>query len=259
MFWTKALPTERMNAEQIKRRFEVVEAPDSAIFVASAVHILSMELGYKTSADQRVSVLGDGRPIPMMSYALIEYLLGLDLSALELLELGGGTSTQFWASRAKSVLTFETSPEWMQALKARPLPNVEARLSAAETLALDMLSLNRTFDIVVIDAAANRYQLAKNAITILRTGGFVILDNSDWFPNAAGVLREAGLIQVDFHDFRPLHHYRCTTSLFMHRDFRPKPKTMRLPLVPIGGKDVAATNGWDSPAGDPTPPAGTTG
>jgi len=249
MFWTKAIPTERMSAEQIKRRFEVVEAPDSAIFLASAMNILSMELGYKTSADQRASVLGDGRPIPMMSYALVEYLLGLDLSALELLELGGGGSTQFWASRTKSVLTFETSPEWMQALKSRPLPHVEARLSAAETLAGDMPSLDRTFDIVVIDAAANRFQLARNALKVLRPGGFVILDNSDWFPNAAGVLREADLIQVDFHDFRPLHHYRCTTSLFMHRDFRPRPKTARLPLVPIGGKDVAATNVWDNLAG----------
>jgi SAM-dependent methyltransferase len=245
MFWTKAIPTERMNAEQIKRRFEVVEAPDSAIFLASAMNILSMELGYKASADQRASVLGDGRPIPMMSYALVEYLLGLDLSELGLLELGGGGSTQFWASRTKSVLTFETSPEWMQALESRPLPNVEARLSTAETLVGDMLSLNRTFDIVVIDAAANRYLLAKNALQVLRPGGFVILDNSDWFPNAARVLREADLIQVDFHDFRPLHHYRCTTSLFMHRDYRPKPKTTRLPLVPIGGKDVAESNQWD--------------
>jgi hypothetical protein len=251
MFWTKAITTERMNAEQLKRRFEVVEAPDSAIFLASAMNILAAELGYKTSADQHASVLGDGQPIPMMSYALVEYLLGLDLRELDLLELGGGASTQFWSGRTKSVITFETSPDWMQALKSRPLPNVEARLSAAETLAGDMLSLNRTFDIVVIDAAANRYMLAKNALKLLRAGGIVILDNSDWFPNAARVLREADLIQVDFHDFRPLHHYRCTTSLFMHRDFRPKPKSARLPLVPIGGKDVAATNGWDGTGGDP--------
>jgi SAM-dependent methyltransferase len=248
MFWTKAIPSERMSAEQIKRRFEVVEAPDSAIFLASAMNILATGLGYKTSADQRASVLGDGRPIPMMSYGLVEYLLGLDLGALELLELGGGGSTPFWASLTRSVLTFETSPDWIQALQARPLPNVEARLAATDTLANDVVGLNRTFDAVVIDSAANRYRLAKSALRVLRPGGFIILDNSDWFPNAARVLREADLIQVDFHDFRPLHHYRCTTSLFLHRDFRPKPKTARLPLTPIGGKDVADTNQWDSPA-----------
>ena len=84
MFWTKAIPSERMNAEQIKRRFEVVEAPDSAIFLASAMNILATGLGYKISADQNTSVLGDGRPIPMMSYGVVEYLLGLDLRDLEL-------------------------------------------------------------------------------------------------------------------------------------------------------------------------------
>ena len=247
MFWTKAIPSERMNAEQIKRRFEVVEAPDSAIFLASAMNILATGLGYKISADQNTSVLGDGRPIPMMSYGIVEYLLGLDLRDLELLELGGGGSTQFWASLAKSVLTFETSPDWHQAAKSSPLRNVEARLSATATLAQDVIGLSRTFDIVVIDSAANRYQLAKSALRVLRPGGFIILDNSDWFPNAARVLREADLIQVDFHDFRPLHHYRCTTSLFLHREFRPRPRAARLPLSPIGGKDVAETNQWDSP------------
>jgi DeoR/GlpR family transcriptional regulator of sugar metabolism len=111
-----------------------------------------------------------------------------------------------------------------------------------------MSGLGRSFDAIVIDAAANRLQLAKAAIGLLRPGGFIVLDNSDWYPNAARALRDADLIQVDFHDFRPLHHYRCTTSLFLHREFRPKPKSARLPLVPIGGKDVADTNRWDQPA-----------
>ena len=248
MFWTKAIPTEQMNVEQIRRSFNVVEVPDSAILLASAMNILAAGLGYKTSADQRVSVLGDGKPIPMMSYGLIEYLLGLDLSSFDLLELGGGSSTPFWAGRTKSVLSLETSPEWLKLLESRPIPNLEARLSTVDTLASDMSGLGRSFDAIVIDAAANRLQLAKAAIGLLRPGGFIVLDNSDWYPNAARALRDADLIQVDFHDFRPLHHYRCTTSLFLHREFRPKPKSARLPLVPIGGKDVADTNRWDQPA-----------
>jgi hypothetical protein len=247
MFWTKAIPTAQMNAEQVKRSFEVVEAPDSAIFLASAMNILSGGLGYKASAEHGVCVLGDGRPIPMMSYSLVEYLLGLDLSAFELLELGGGGSTRFWASKVKSVLTLETNPEWMKTLQARPIPNLEARLSTPQTLVGDMGALGRQFDVIVIDAAANRLHLARSAIGLLRPGGFVILDNSDWYPNASKALREADLIQVDFHDFRPLHHFRCTTSLFLHPAFRPKPRAGRLPLVPIGGKDVAETNTWDQP------------
>ena len=247
MFWTKALPTAQMNAEQVRRSFEVIEAPDSAIFLASAMNILATGLGYQASLEQRACVLGDGRSIPMMSYGLIEYLLGLDLSSFDLLELGGGSSTPFWAGRTRSMVTLETSPEWMTLLQSRPVPNLEARLSTSETIASDMAALARSFDVIVIDAAANRFQLAQNAIGMLRPGGFIILDNSDWYPNAARLLREADLIQIDFHDFRPVHHFRCTTSLFAHRDFRPKPNSARLPLVPIGGKDVAATNRWDLP------------
>jgi len=247
MFWTKALPTAQMNAEQVRRNFEVIEAPDSAIFLASTMNILATGLGYQTSLEQRACVLGDGRPIPMMSYGLVEYLLGLDLSSFDLLELGGGSSTPFWAGRTRSVVTLETSPEWMKLLQSRPVPNLQATLSTPETLANDMAALARSFDAIVIDAAANRFQLAQNAIGMLRPGGFIILDNSDWYPNAARLLREADLIQIDYHDFRPAHHFRCTTSLFAHREFRPKPNSARLPLVPIGGKDVAATNRWDLP------------
>jgi SAM-dependent methyltransferase len=254
MFWTKAIPTEHINPEQIKRNFGVVEAPDSAIFLASVMNILSAGLGYKTSADQRTCVLGDGRPIPMMSYSLVEYLLGLDLSAFDLLELGGGGSTPFWASRTRSVLSLETDAEWLKLLQSRRMPNLDTRLSTPEALPDDMLGLGREFDAIVIDAAANRLRLAKSALEILRPGGFIILDNSDWYPNAARQLRDADLIQVDFHDFRPLHHFRCTTSLFLHAAFRPKPQAVRLPLVPIGGKDVAATNRWDQP-GEPVPHA----
>jgi hypothetical protein len=245
MLWTKAAPNNETNAAQIRRRFDIVELPDSEVFLASATHILANGLGYKTSAERRACVLGDGRPIPMMSYSLIEYLLGLDLSSFNLLELGGGGSTQFWAGQTRSVLTLETNAEWIKALQSQRLPNVEARLSTADTIANDMLELRRKFDAIVIDLAANRVRLAKRALEMLNPGGFIILDNSDWYPNAARVLSAGDLIQIDFHDFRPLHHFRCTTSLFLHREFRPKPKLARLPLVPIGGKDLADTNQWD--------------
>jgi hypothetical protein len=247
MFWTQAVPKSPLEVEPIKRKFDTVELPDAEIFLASVTHILARGLGYKTSSERRACVLGDGRPVPMMSYGLVEYMLGLDLSALDLLELGGGGSTQFWAGCARSVVTFETNPDWLKSLQAQGLRNVEARLSTPDKVASDVVELGRKFDAIVIDLAANRCRLAKRALEILKPGGFVILDNSDWYPNASRTLREGDLIQVDFHDFRPLHHFRCTTSLFMHREFRPKPRAARLPLVPIGGKDLADTNQWDRP------------
>lgn len=79
----------------------------------------------------------------------------------------------------------------------------------------------------------------------LKSGGLVILNNSDWYPNTAKVLRDHGLIQVDYPDFRPDHWYRCNTSLFLHPKFRPKPFDGRLLRPVLGGKDLAATSRWD--------------
>jgi hypothetical protein len=246
-YWTKAIPSGELTLEQIKRSFGVIEAPDHVIFLASALTILSNGLGFRASAERNSPVLGDGRPIPMMSYSLIEYLLGLDLQSFDVLELGGGGSTVFWASIARSVLTLETSADWVATLNARQLLNVEARYCDGAKLSERLAALDLRFDAIIIDCAANRFELTQFAAARLKPGGFVLLDNSDWYPNAARVLREADLIQVDFHDFRPLHSFRCTSSLFLHREFRAKPRAARLPLPPIGGKDVAETNAWDHP------------
>jgi hypothetical protein len=247
MFWMRAVPKEPNSVERLRRNFDVIELPDALLFLSSAMNILANGLGYKTSVETRACVLGDGRLIPMMSYSLVEYFLGLDLKHFDLLELGGGGSTEFWASQARSVLTLETNDEWAQSLKLKQLPNLETRKGTPEKLGSEMLALGRTFDAIVIDCAASRLECAKAALKILNPGGFIILDNSDWYPNTARLLRDGDLIEIDFHDFRPLHHFRCTTSLFMHRDFRPKPKTGRLPLLPIGGKDMSSTNQWDRP------------
>jgi len=115
MLWTQALPPNAVNVEQTRRQFNIVELPDAEIFLASVVNILANRLGYRPSMDRRVCVLGDGRVVPMMSYGLIEYLLGLDLSAFSVLEIGGGGSTQFWATQARSVVTLETNAEWVKA------------------------------------------------------------------------------------------------------------------------------------------------
>ena len=166
-----------------------------------------------------------------------------------MLEIGAGSSTAFWTKLTKSVLSLETNASWAETVRKQALANNEVRATTDTTVARDMLDLKRNFDIIVIDPAANRYRCGVSALKMLNPGGFIILDNSDWYPNTARLLREADLIQVDFHDFRPNHHFRCTASLFLHRDFRPKPKADRLPLPPIGGKDVAPQNTWDRPNG----------
>lgn len=243
MFW-KSVPPEASEA-QTRNRLESIEIPEAGLFEASVLNVLNSGLGYRKSIESGVCALGDGRIIPLMSYALVEYLMGLDLSAFDLLELGGGHSTEFWSQRVKSVTTLETDPEWARVLNARDLPNVEIRTTAAEAITKDIRALGRRFDAVIVDVSASRYQCAKAGLAILKGGGFILLDNADWYPNTTAMLRDADLIQVDFPDFRPLRWYRCATSLFLHRDFRARPRYERLPQPLIGGKDIAGNNNWD--------------
>ena len=243
MFWKSVTP--ESSEAQTRNRLESVEMPEAGLFEASVLNILGNGLGYRKSIETGVCTLGDGRIIPMMSYALVEYLMGLDLSDFDLLELGGGHSTEFWSQRVKSVTTLETDPEWARILGAHGLPNVEIRTTTGETIAPDMAGLSRRFDAIIVDASASRYRCAKAALNILSDGGFILLDNADWYPNTTAMLRAADLIQVDFPDFRPLRWYRCATSLFLHRNFRARPRYERLPQPLIGGKDIAAKNDWD--------------
>ena len=235
MLWTKAIPKDRAAEEQARRHEAVVEVPDALVHLASLIGILTDKLGFRRSVDANASLLGDGTPIPMMSYGLVKYLMGLDLSQCSVLEIGGGDSTAFWSARTASVLTFETNPQWANTLKARALANVAVRTSTAEGLAAAIGMVEDLFDIVVIDPAANRHACARAALPGLKPGGFIVLDNSDWYPNTARLLRQADLIQVDYPDFRPSHYFRATASLFLHRDFRPKP-----PL----GPPVASVHRW---------------
>ena len=242
MLWMRA-PSQQ--DPKMRNRLDVLDMPGVAAFQASALHILSEGLGFRKSLEQNVCMLGDDRVIPMMSYGLIEYLMGLDLSSFEVLELGGGHSTEFWSGRVRSVVTLETDSSWADILKSKALANVEVRATTPEAIAGEISALGRSFDIVVVDISGNRYRCAKAALQVLRPGGFILLDNADWYPNTTALLRAADLIEVDFHDFRPLRWYRCSTSLFLNKEFRARPRGSRLPLPLIGGKDIADANEWD--------------
>jgi predicted O-methyltransferase YrrM len=240
MFWTGTTGTDGG-----RDRLDNVEMSQASAFEASILEIISSSLGFRKSLEDNYCILGDGRIVPMMSYGLIEYLMGIDLSAFRVLELGGGHSTEFWAQRTKSVLTIETDPEWARILSANAFPNVEIRQHSADNIQTGMEQAGGPFDVIVIDVSASRYRCAKAALRLLNPGGFILLDNADWYPNTTALLRSADLIQVDFADFRPLRWYRCATSLFLHKDFRARPRYDRLPQPLIGGKNIADSNDWD--------------
>lgn len=247
MLWCQVVPPENQPESELHKNSGVFEVPEAGMMLASVTHIVGDKLGFTRSLDKQQSMLGDGQPIPMMSYALVEYLMGIDLSAFDILELGGGESTAFWASKAKSVTTLETNAEWAASLRQRNLPHTDIRHVEAEMLPAAIGALGHSFDAIIVDASASRYAAAKASLPLLKPGGFILLDNADWYPNTTAMLRQADLIQMDFADFRPLRWFRCVSSLFLHPQFRARPVPGKaLPVTPLGGKNMAVGNNWDA-------------
>jgi hypothetical protein len=89
------------------------------------------------------------------------------------------------------------------------------------------------FDVIVIDGAY-RFECAQEALKKLRSGGLIILDNSEWWTKTSKYLREKNLIQVDMSGFGPINGFTTTTSFFFHRDFNFKPIGVQ-PVIPFGG------------------------
>jgi len=90
---------------------------------------------------------------------------------------------------------------------------------------------NIKYDVIVIDGK-RRKECASAAIKALSDGGMVIFEDSDRvntcaeYREAIKKLKQAGLLQVDFHGFSPMNCHTKTTSLFLSRsfDFRTKSK-----------------------------------
>lgn len=246
-FWVETGPSKEFDVAGLDRNPSVYGMSRESMYQACVNEVLVRDLGFTASAQARRGVLGDGRPIPLMSYAFVEYVMGLDIRTLDVLELGSGNSTFFWAERTNSVLTVDHGQEWIDQIQGGKPANVQIARTVAGGYVQFIKELERSFDIIVVDCSDNRLACAKAIEGRLREGGLVVLDNSDWYPNAASALRDQGLIQIDFPDFRPDHYYRCSTSMFLHPQFRPKPVGARLPLAVLGGKDLANDNIWDKP------------
>lgn len=197
--------------------------------------ILAIDLGQWRSIKEERPVNKKGNPIPWYTYPAIEYLKRLNFSDKIIFEWGSGNSSLFWARRAREVMSIEDNKKWFNMVNKNKLGNqkiilIEKKNDYIKTI----LNQNKKFDIIVIDGK-HRYECSKNAVKCLSEVGLIILDNSDWFPKTAKILREHNLIQVDFSGFGPVNSYTSTTSLFFSRNFDFKIPCFNQPLQPIGG------------------------
>ncbi len=190
------------------------------------IDIWKNDFAYFCTLKENRSSDRNGQPLPWYTYPAIEYLSQFDYSNKKIFEFGCGNSGLFWAQRASEVYSVEDKPAWFAKWrKELRHPNLKIMLRGNDqTYERAVLESGDCFDVIIIDGI-RRGQCAKTALDALNPGGMIIFDdsdranNSDDYAQGLKILKDAGLLEVDFYGFCPTNVYPKTTSVFFCRDF----------------------------------------
>ena len=191
------------------------------------------KVGWLDSFRFKQAIDAEHNPLPWYTYPAIEYIKQFDFSQLEVFEYGSGNSTIFWSQLASKIVSIENNPQWYETVAEKVGQNVELKAIEDKDYYINELEKYDKFDIIIIDGSY-RNECAKVAVKKLKSGGMILLDNADWHVEAAKLLRESDLIQVDMTGLGPINPYVWTTSFFLHREFNFKPKSANQPEHGIG-------------------------
>lgn len=219
--------------------------PTSMRKQAIAFRALASQYGQYKTIKNSLSLDANGSKIPWYTYPAIEYLSNIDFSTKSILEYGSGNSSEYWAERAKDIVSIESDKDWYEKVSSRLKFNQTVLLKKdADEYENSIKAFGRKFDVIIIDGI-RRSECTKVIGSYLNVespeGGLVILDNSDWYKNSSKYLRnQLDLIEIDFHGFGPINNYTWTTSMFLTRNFRFKPIDNSQPNFSVAGiKKVA--------------------
>lgn len=181
----------------------------------------SVQSGHFRSSWKRLAVSKKGEPIPWYTYPTIDFLRTRDFKSAQVLELGAGQSTFWWARRAARVVAFEGDESWFASLlQDKPesatifLADMQTR-EACEASIRAKLAVTHpaSFDVVVIDGLF-REQMVSIALDCASDSGMIIVDNADGY-GMHSAFAEAGLCRVDFYGHAPgVYLPHCTSIYF---------------------------------------------
>ena len=198
------------------------------------------QAGWFTSVQRGGPVDRSGNPLPWYTYPAIYWLETVLTGTERVFEYGSGNSTLWFAKRVRSVTAIEHDERWTDRLQGRIPDNVTLRYvpieSSADTsdrgtgYAEAIVDEPRGgFDVIVVDGKA-RNECCYTAMPHLRSGGLLILDNSDkkQFEPANKFLAGKGFARIDFTGPVPGDVGWSSTSVFS-QDLLPWTQRAELP------------------------------
>lgn len=209
------------------------------------------QLGFGLSVLHERSLLHDGssldpsRPLPLLTWPLLDFIDSLELSQQSLLELGAGNSTLWFQRRFGKVRSLETDPGWYTPLSKMIAPNVELELLPLEALESAAFEY-RGESYLLVDFAGRRTRFLKHFLAScgpVRPRA-IVLDNADWYRNGARLLAGAGYREIPFYGFKSGQPFISCTSVFVDLE-RFEPSLKQPFFRPAFSRDVA--NVWDEP------------
>ena len=179
-------------------------------------YIIEIEYGHLKSKEAQKSIDKDSNPIPWFTYPSIEYLKQLDLKNFNCLEWGCGNSTFFFAQKTKHITSIEDNIEWYQIVNNRineyGISNIELLFAKNEKEYISP-QIGNKYDIIIIDGNY-RKECIETSINLFSGKGFIILDNSNRYPDFCEIIKANNLLQVDFIGFGPIVDFTTQTTFF---------------------------------------------
>jgi predicted O-methyltransferase YrrM len=165
----------------------------------------------------RFKLTGVRAAIPWLGYRAIRRIAGLVGPGTRVLEFGSGFSTVWLARRGADVLSIETQDEWADRVEGHlaGVPGHKVRILRAEPPYTPDLLAGETFDFALVDGDGRDSAMA-TALSVVRPGGYVYLDNADvaWDTHRAArdLALRSGAVEW-FVDFTPFHVFVSTGVL----------------------------------------------
>jgi SAM-dependent methyltransferase len=157
-----------------------------------------------------VKVFAHHVELPWLGFRGVKALASVVEPSSRVLEFGSGMSSLFFARRCAELVSIECDTNWYGEMQKRfaasGVKNIDYRLRTLEEYAALDDCPDASFDIALVDGA-ERTPTMRTALAKVKPGGFIYLDNSDYFGKARRMLLaaaggETGDVRI-FRDFTP--------------------------------------------------------